>query len=261
VTIVQFRSFPADHRSMIEWLWRLSRAVAGEPAPSREVIRAVAAARAKSSDVWVSLLDGDTSQPMECAARISRVERRGLRLLQHGPVGADDPLLPLNASIRLSISTPYGRLVGRSRVHSRELLASKSGIPSVEYLVAIPETLQAFNRRAGSRATLGGPVVVEAELRRQHDDLAEPIRGSIGTLTPHRAVIRARNADGRVAAGQRLFFTAHLPDPVGEIAEMATVDDIEAQGQFTLVHLRFLTPIVAIEAAAHDDKNARQRVA
>jgi hypothetical protein len=243
---------------MKDWLWRLSRAVAGEPSASREVIRALKTARDKSTEIWLSPLDGGATG--EATARILALERSGVRVRQLRPDGVEEPF-PQSCQLRLSIQTPYGRLVGRCRITSREVHTPSSGLPFVEYLLTAPESLDAFDKRSSPRGMLGGPVVLEGELKRTQDDLAEPVRGLLGALNSVSVVLRSRNAAGRVTPGQRLYFKSFLPPPVGEVSEFVTVERIESRGGSAVIFLKFESPIPALDEALRDHAEIRRMVA
>ncbi len=244
---------------MLDWVWRLSRAVAGEPAASREVIRALKNARDRNTDVVISVMSGDSSG-FEATGRVTALERQGIRIRQVRPADATETI-PLSTQVRLRLTTHYGRLVGRCRVLSCETVRSPAGLPTLEYVLSAPESLDAFDRRASSRGTLGGPVIIEGELRQTNDDVAEPVRGLIGALTPTSAVLKSRNASGRVAIGQRMLFKGLLPPPVHEIAEMAVVTRVDGGNGALSIHIEFESELRIIAEAIHDQAESRRSVA
>lgn len=236
---------------MLEWLWRLTRSVSGEPAPSRDVMRALRIAERKNLDVWVTSLDG--GDPLELSGHIISVRRDCVHIHLERPAAR---ALPADAPVRLSINTSNGRLVGRTRI-----LTPREKSPGHEWVIAVPDQLQAFNRRAVARTTLGGSLHLDVELHAAHSELAEPIRGTLGTITAHRAVIRARNARDRLAIGDRLYFKTLLPEPVGEVGEMAEVEQIDFEPSCALIYVRFASAISSVALAAAEACTDSRQVA
>ncbi|MCZ6494368.1 MAG: PilZ domain-containing protein [Planctomycetota bacterium] len=198
----------------------MRRTLAGEPTSGQEVRRALLAAQRAGNrlELEPAALAPEDATPM--VARIEQV-RAGDFIISQPSIGVFTHPLATGEQLRLSFVGSEGRVSGLTKSLGRIKIASGGTGMLYGYRLALPEALRENDERKFERMTIGFDLAPEVRLF-SHDG-AQAARGNVQDLSRGGMQIRCHEVSPRSAVGQRVRLDVLLPQPVGEVAAMATI--------------------------------------
>ncbi|MBT8485368.1 MAG: hypothetical protein HKO59_02950 [Phycisphaerales bacterium] len=212
------------------WLTRIRESWNGEEIDVRATV-----ARAQDTRARVELTPevATAANGGTLVTQIERVDDRSIVVIQPTANGAVRPLARFE-SYAIAISTPVGRVHGKTRTLGRVKIRAADGGTLYGYRLALPERFDVRERRSETRILLGAEAR-EAELHVLSHKGA--IHGLVADISAGGARLLCRNAGDHLEAGALAYFKLELPAPVGAISETVVVlgvDPVEGQTATTV---------------------------
>lgn len=227
---------------MAQWLSRMKASLSGESdarEAARKLLLAAQRARVKLELEYLSRAGGSDAT---MASVIEQVDQEDF-VISRPVVGGAVRQLGTHEQLRLSFVTARERVSAETRCLGRAKIPSGGKRVLYGYRLLIPQAMEVQERRTSQRVTVGFDLAPEVELT--SFGFEGPVRGVIIDISAGGLQVRSHNAVGKFAAGQQVYVSTLLPDPVGELGEVGEVAWVrrgKVEGQ-TILGVRFLEPI------------------
>lgn len=259
------RPHPADHDDVGTWLSKVKQALNGEGDVAAQVRMELHALQRSRGKLSLDVKNQATSQVEVLASVIEHV-RDGDIVISQPSLGAFTRQLATGEQVRISFASSNGLCSGESRVLGRIKMQSGGKGLFFGYRLAIPERLNAVDRREHRRIKMsegsGSQVHLATVSPKGSGISCVSVSGSIIEMSQSGMQVKLDGSAGPINPGSSLMLMANFPPPVGQVNHPVKVArfDHDPQTGVTRLGLKFEAPIPNLGRflALYEQRSARR---
>lgn len=246
---------------MPQWLAKVVDALSG--GELSEVRRILEAARRNRTKLHLESFGPGADQDDESIVLISTIEQVRAKdfVIDQPTIGGITRPLAIGEQLRVSFLTTSGLMTAETRSLGRVKIPSGGTRAFFGYHLAMPDHIEAEERRIAGRVLVGFDLAPEVELHTDRTHFLAPVRGVMHDLSAAGMKIRTRNAADRISPEDRVYLRVDLPDPVGPLTEMVVivrVDPGRSSGE-NIIGVRFERHIETLDELIEELALRRKR--